>query len=93
MLTSQVQGRKVWKRQRNPVKREETFLLFYFRQSTLTRRNKFTHFLLSSSRKSVVVRDLIQKHLPMVGLISTFKILQAFSSQGIIEGEVLALAW
>ena len=29
MLTSQVQGRKVWKRQRNPVKREETFL-FYF---------------------------------------------------------------
>lgn len=91
MLTSQVQGRKVWKRQRNPVKREETFL-FYFRQGTLTRRNKFTHLLLSSFRKSVAVRDLIQKHLPMVGLISPFKILQAFSSQGIIEGNVLTLA-
>ena len=51
MLTPQVQGRKVWKRQRNPIKRKTvTFFI---------NNEKFIQFLFSSIKKTHAYNSLV----------------------------------
>lgn len=74
MLTSQVQGRKVWKRQRNPIKKKHT------KMRTKRFKEKERVFILlefSSNTKSLTVNDLLKKLLHTVGLIGPFKLPRA----------------